>query len=368
MVNHHRTARHTRFQDLTGQTFGRLTVVSFAERLRSGSQTRSYWDCRCVCGKTTRVEAYSLKHGGSRSCGCLHRESVRQYEDLTGQTFFRLTVISLAGMEPGSRLWNCRCACGEMSVVRGNALKCGRTRSCGCLRKESTARMGRATKKHGRSGTPEFRAWQGIMQRCYNRRAASYRGYGGRGIRVFRRWHKFENFLADMGGRPSADHSLDRIDNDGPYSLENCRWATRKEQQRNRQCSRNITLNGSTMTLSAWAEERGLNIATLHSRLRNGWTLEEALMIPSGRRERTIDEAERTFRNKARRAVRLALKRGTLVKPDRCEFSDCTRSVLQAHHWKGYDSENHLNVLWLCSKHHTLAEGCPDRLCLKDHV
>jgi hypothetical protein len=205
------------------------------------------------------------------------------FKNMTGERYGRLLVVGYCGRAPGGARWLCRCDCGRETVVRRGSLTSGRTTSCDCLRVE---RAIAANTKHGHAyrenrGSPEYKARHNIISRCHNPNTPRFADYGGRGITVCERWREsFENFLADMGLRPSPRHSIDRIDNGGNYEPGNCRWATRWEQMTNRRNNRLLTCHGKTQCLSAWAREVGISVNSLRGRLDAGWPLERALFIP----------------------------------------------------------------------------------------
>lgn len=207
------------------------------------------------------------------------------FKDITGQRFGRLTVIEkCSNKSPSVKgvMWLCRCDCGGSTTTRTSSLRSGRTKSCGCLHKEFLA-SGKARTTHGMRSTPEYRTWSLMKDRCYNRKTPGFYKYGGRGITVCKRWrNSFETFYADMGPRPSTNHSIDRIDNDGAYSPDNCRWATKKQQARNRRTNLTITFNGETMTSVEWSKRLGGKEMLVSQRIRLGWTEEEAVTIPAG--------------------------------------------------------------------------------------
>jgi len=149
--------------------------------------------------------------------------------DLSGQRFARLTVIARIGAARRPT-WECRCDCGKTAIVMSCNLTTGHTRSCGCLVKETSATINRT---HGMSHTRVFRVWSDMLKRCLNPRSTSWPWYGGRGIKVCKRWHRFENFLSDMG-EPSSGYSIERKDGNGDYEPKNCVWIPRGEQQKNR--------------------------------------------------------------------------------------------------------------------------------------
>jgi hypothetical protein len=195
--------------------------------------------------------------------------------DLVGQQFNMLTVISPIRKDNGRREWLCECRCGSKTTATTGNLRAGSTQSCGCLR---AATQGKTRLTHGEvSGgraSKEYRAWAHIVGRCTNPGDAGYHNYGGRGIRVSDEWKaSFDRFLADMGRAPSPAHTVERINNAGDYSGENCRWATRAEQSRN---TRRTVMVGGKCLKDACLDS-GLSYTAVQARLRRGHDLEAAL-------------------------------------------------------------------------------------------
>jgi len=213
------------------------------------------------------------------------------FQDLTGKTYGLLSVLSYAGKNKhGISMWLCRCECGTEKVICSMGMKAGKTTSCGCWRAKilTAGRMQLQSGNDGRSKTREYRLWANIIYRCCTQSCQQFDDYGGRGITVCKRWREsFKAFLEDMGTAPTPKHTIDRKDNDGPYSKKNCRWATRKEQANNRRGCRMLEYKGETKTMSAWASEFGINVHTIMSRLRMGWTVAKALEAPVDSRKAT---------------------------------------------------------------------------------
>lgn len=225
-----------------------------------------------------------------------------QFESLVGRKFNKLLVVSYVGrLASRNTTWNCLCDCGKTTVAAGSLLKNGHVKSCGCLKR------GQHSLRHGHSArgiiSMEYRAWQGMRTRCSNPNEDAYPRYGGRGIKVCERWNaSFEAFLADIGPKPSAKHSLGRVDNDGNYEPGNVRWETPFQQGGNNSRNRNFTIDGRTMCLAAWVRERGMVLNTVHRRLKRGQGIEQALDMAAVDQNEVDRVRDRTIDGMAERA------------------------------------------------------------------
>lgn len=178
--------------------------------------------------------------------------------DITGKRYGRLVAVEFDHGDKGkAKYWRCKCDCGSEKVVAYTHLQSGGTSSCGCFKKE---RQPFANRTHGysRRGSAEYHAWVGMRSRCGDPKNKDYPSYGGRGIKVCDAWSDFQRFLDDVGARPSAEHSLDRIDVNGDYSRGNCRWATDRQQRMNKRNTVFIEVDGVQRSLIDVCQERGV--------------------------------------------------------------------------------------------------------------
>jgi hypothetical protein len=201
--------------------------------------------------------------------------------NLAGMRFGMLVVVESNGTKKyGSAEWRCICDCGKSATVLGANLRAGRSKSCGCAK---AAHLIKRCKTHGESKTSrEYRIWCGMRVRCHNKNAVAYKDYGGRGIKICDRWGKYEAFLEDMGRCPSAKHSIDRVNPNGDYEPNNCRWATASEQGASRRTSRIYEFEGKRHCIAEWERITGAPIHSLWRRLKLGWDFEKALTTPYG--------------------------------------------------------------------------------------
>ena len=203
--------------------------------------------------------------------------------NLIGQRFGRLLVLRKAeSIQRNTRsgcyaMWLCRCDCGTEKTVRGSHLRGEKIKSCGCYSIDQAAVR---TRTHGMTKSPTYRTWAAIKRRCHNPSQLGYQQYGARGVTVCSRWREsFEAFLADMGEKPDG-LTIDRIDSSKGYEPDNCRWATPKEQSYNKINNIGVRPIGPYRSIIEAAEAIGINYGTLHSRLKRGMSVEDALNRP----------------------------------------------------------------------------------------
>lgn len=189
--------------------------------------------------------------------------------------FSRLTVLTPRHTFKSKCYFHlCRCSCGTEKLIMTSNLELGKTKSCGCLAREVT---GKRAMTHGMSKSAEYMTWNRMWSRCTNPIVDRYPLYGGRGIKVSKEWETFEPFYEDMGPKPSPKHSIGRIDNNGNYCKENCRWETAEEQQSNTSTNVFIEHNGLLLTVSQWSRRIGVPATTLHQRQHAGMPIERIL-------------------------------------------------------------------------------------------
>ena len=195
--------------------------------------------------------------------------------NLIGEKYGRLTVVERAENMGVQTAWRCVCDCGNKITVRTNSLRTGNTRSCGCLHQDSPDKH----IIHGLCNHPLYSVWYGIKARCNNPSSMNYPRYGARGIKVCDAWENDFLTFYEWSIRSGWEHGLtiDRIDNDGDYCPENCRWVTHEVQNNNTRNNVNITYNGKTQTITQWANELGINESTLRKRISRGWDIDKAL-------------------------------------------------------------------------------------------
>jgi hypothetical protein len=199
----------------------------------------------------------------------------------------------------GQGRWRCECKCGGEITANGKNIRKGRTGSCGCVRRKCAGALRRT---HGLSHTPEHRSYKAMMARCYCVTHKNYDRYGGRGITVCRRWRGpsgFEHFLVDMTTRPPG-LTLERKNNNKPYSPGNCEWATRKKQARNTIRNKFVRLGRVTKSLAEWCEQRNLNYHRVVLRLLRGWTKQEALELEPRKRPHVARNSVSSMEGSAR--------------------------------------------------------------------
>ncbi len=281
------------------QPFGKLTAVRPADPSPSGHRQ---WEFVCECGNPKTARVAHVVAGRIVSCGCHHalrtRETNRERTGIRpGAVYARLTAVREVAPVDGQSVWLWDCECGARVEVGAQKVKTGHAKSCGCLRRDaSRARRLRHGHTSGHDATKEYRAWSGMKRRCLDPTNHAYADYGGRGITVCDRWQGadgFAHFLADLGPAPTPNHTLERVDNDGPYSPENCVWLPQAKQTSNRRNNVRIEYAGRTLTAAEWARETGLKETTIRGRLAIGWEPARTLTTPMSTRADRVEQPPR---------------------------------------------------------------------------
>lgn len=279
-------------EDLTGMKYGSLTVLKKGEgRFTSGGAYKCTWICQCDCGREVEITAEHLKKGHTTSCGCKKKENKgSNFEDITGKKFGRLTVLYFIPKEERKARqynWMCQCECGNKIKANANKLKTGLQQSCGCLKEEMKPRLGQITRKYEFSNKRLYTVYKSMIDRCTNPKAKRYKDYGGRGITVCPEWMNdydaFARWAFPNGYDPDADFgncTIDRIDVDGNYCPENCRWIPNEDQQNNRRNCVILEYNGEKHSMKEWSKilKVPYGTVTYHCRIK-GESIEEMLNI-----------------------------------------------------------------------------------------
>lgn len=263
-------------QNLIGKRYGYLVVEEKACDYKKDSH-QTYWKCRCDCGNFTYISTGNLNAGRNISCSYHCTKLFKNKELMIGRKFGKLTILDYAGENSKNRfLWKCKCDCGNDCIAVGSELVRKRgVKSCGCAV--------RSINGHYRSRL--YRIHHSMLCRCYTESTTRFQDYGGRGITVCDEWReKLEGFNAfyewALNNGYDDNLTLDRIDVNGNYEPSNCRWATREVQENNKRSNRFLTFEGRTLTMAQWSREMKINRNTLDKRIKNGWSISDALTMP----------------------------------------------------------------------------------------
>jgi hypothetical protein len=191
-----------------------------------------------------------------------------------GDQIGQWTVLEFSDHGKYKYYWKCRCSCGTVKDVQQCHLSHGKSTKCTTCKSQG---MNNSRYSHGKADSRIYKNWHDMKARCENPKNSAYKYYGGRGIQVCERWQDFNLFYSDMGDPPSSELSIDRIDVNGNYAPDNCRWATAVEQARNRRDNRMLTFDGKTMCLTDWAAVVGISGGAISDRLKRGWSVQRAL-------------------------------------------------------------------------------------------
>lgn len=279
-----------RIVDLTGQKFGKLTVIKLHG---FNKRNKAIWECKCDCGSDKIVMATNsnLRNWKLPSCGCWAKEIELENKkrERIGKTYNKLTIIDYAYTKDNITYWKCKCNCGnkELIILPYSKLTSGQTKSCGCLFQDNLKKIRSGEKqppnlKHGDTGTRLYHIYSGMKDRCCNKRNKDYADYGGRGIKVCKEWYDsyttFKKWAISNGYQDNL--TIDRKDVNGNYCPENCRWTDIIQQNNNKRTNIIIKYNGRNFSLKQLSELIGINYQTLYDRYKKGWALERMIQLP----------------------------------------------------------------------------------------
>ena len=327
-------------RNLLGQRFGKLEVIEFdGYKKDKKGNSKSYWICKCDCGTIKSIASIDLLRGKTSSCGCKKTDGAKRVIDVSGEKFGKLTVLEMLPSKNKKTNCRCLCDCGNEVIVNSWQLRKGKTKSCGCLKRQEGSHLedltdkkfgklqpikyiGKTNKKtrwlcrcdcgneiiayatnlksghaiscgcvvstmNGLSTKRIYRIYKGMISRCYNKSdKRNYSKYGERGIKVCQEWQG-ENGLFNFidwsyNNGYSDDLSIDRIDPNGNYEPSNCRWADNITQANNKTNNIKLTYKGITKTVPQWSREVGLSVSNIRSRIKLGWTVEQILETKVG--------------------------------------------------------------------------------------
>ena len=277
-----------------GDRIGKWTVVD--TRLATSEHGYKVL-CVCECGTERPVKLQSLTDGLSMSCGCARRDSVKRKaeEEMIGKRFGMLTVVSFAEIRNKQMLWNCKCDCGGFKIASTHSLRSGNAVSCGCAKGRKPVHGDTV----GRRMSRLYTVWNSMRARCNNPKNHAYNDYGGRGITVCSEWDDyvaFKRWAVNNGydeNAPRGKCTIDRIDANGNYCPENCRFVSMADQNRNKRNSAFVEFDGKTKTISEWSKELGISPVTLWERLNvSKWPISRAMTEPVRKRNRKKERAD----------------------------------------------------------------------------
>lgn len=251
--------------DLTGQRFGKLVVLRRDEE-KKDSNHRVFWICQCDCGNIVSIPSQNLRRGYTKSCGCMKRN------DITGKRFGRWTVIKKDKKIGRIQTYFCQCDCGNTSIIPQSNLTTGKTKSCGCLQKEL---LSKRVKKHGMRNSRLYDIHANMKSRCYNKNNPRYASYGGRGISICDEWLNpnsgFENFHNwAMANGYSDELTIDRMNVNGDYCPDNCRWSDQETQKNNQRKTVWVEIKGIKKSLKQWTNFMGWSYGKYSARHKRG--------------------------------------------------------------------------------------------------